>query len=522
MRKIAVLMIDDEILAMEHMKRLVDWEALGFEVADCVTNPKKALSIAAELKPQLIIADIRMPIMNGLELAKLVLKAGLNPRIVLLTSHKEFEYAKEAMKLGISDYWVKHEIDSASLTQELLRLREEMRSASDLQDAVRRQLLGDLLTRGTISPEQWKTIAGSKADGETLRLVALRADKPFPVLAEANSQKALPIPTDLYPLLDFEDEFLSHIGFVAIGETLCVVLQEGGVSAGRKRERLLAATEQLRERFQQANNRPACAVVSAELRDWRSLPEQYAEASRWLERSVFFGKRYTVFLENEPFPSDGNKLLWEPSVADLEQAARARDNAAIGPILTSLFALAIQEQDPVGLAECCRQLAILLNRLRAVSGLDSLDRMQRNERLADPSSWTRVEGIRDWFLQQFEQILAEQMSSPSYSRKVRQALDYIRDHYAEELTADAIAEKLGISRDHLRHLFKEETGQTVLDTLTQVRMEQAKKLLRDGSLRIYEIAERVGYRNSQYFSQVFRKQVGMTPLEYVERRESRP
>lgn len=521
MRKIAVLMIDDEILAMEHMKRLVDWEALGFEVADCVTNPKKALSISAELKPQLIIADIRMPIMNGLELAKLVLKTGLNPRIVLLTSHKEFEYAKEAMKLGISDYWVKHEIDSASLTQELLRLREEMRSASDLQDAVRRQLLGDLLTRGTISPEQWKTIAGSKAEGEMLRLVSLRADKPFPVLAEANSQKAL-LPTDSYPLLDFEDEFLSHVGSVAIGDTHCVVLQEGGVSAGRKRERLLAATEQLRERFQQANNCQANAVVSAEIRDWRSLPGQYSEASRWLERSVFLSKRHTVFLENEPFPSDGNKLHWEPSVADLEQAAKARDFAAIANILTSLFSIANQTQDPVGLAECCRQLTILLNRLRAASGLDSLDRMQRNERLADPSSWTRVEGIRDWFLQQFEQILAEQMSSPSYSRKVRQALDYIRDHYAEELTADTIAEKLGISRDHLRHLFKEETGQTVLDTLTQVRMEQAKKLLRDGSFKIYEIAERVGYRNSQYFSQVFRKQAGMTPLEYIERRESQP
>jgi two-component system response regulator YesN len=110
------------------------------------------------------------------------------------------------------------------------------------------------------------------------------------------------------------------------------------------------------------------------------------------------------------------------------------------------------------------------------------------------------------------------VSFNSYSRKVIQALEYIRKNFSEDVGAQQIADHIGISRDHMRHLFKEETGQTVLDALTAIRVDQSKKMLDEGKYKIYEIAELVGYRNSQYFSQVFRKSTGMTPLEYVERK----
>lgn len=108
---------------------------------------------------------------------------------------------------------------------------------------------------------------------------------------------------------------------------------------------------------------------------------------------------------------------------------------------------------------------------------------------------------------------------PTVSRKVRQALEQMERHYGDpELDADTLARQLGISRDHFRHLFKLETGKTALDRLTEIRMEKAKQLLDEGNLKVYEIADRVGFRNGQYFSQVFRKLTGMTPLEYMEKR----
>ncbi|MBB6636144.1 helix-turn-helix domain-containing protein [Cohnella thailandensis] len=518
MRKITVLMVDDEILAMEHMRRLVDWDSLGFVVKDSVSNPKKALSVALELQPDLMIVDIRMPIMSGLELAKSVMEAGLKPRIVLLTSHKEFEYAKEAMKLGIFDYWVKHEMDSDSLTPELNRLRDELRSASTLQDTVRRQLFGELLAHRRLTVEQWRTVAGTMADGQAYRLAVLRPDKPFPVLADTSTGTESPAPNP--PEIagrERDDEFLTLVCSVAIGDALCVLYRESGVSEGRKRERLLAAIERIRSDIQQRNGGTVSVAVSEKLQEWRSLPDAYASALRTLERTVFDGPRITSFVESDSSSFDEARLNWEPSIAELENAARARDFAALDGILVRLFEQAARARDVRGLAECCRQLALILNRMRISSGLPAIDR-NWFEAGGIPDDWIRLEGIRDWFRGQFAQRLAAPEGSANYSRKVRQALEHIREHYSEEVTADAIAEKLGISRDHLRHVFKEETGQTVLDALTQVRIEQAKRLLREGRLKIYEIAEKVGYRNSQYFSQVFRKATGRTPLEYVDGR----
>lgn len=197
------------------------------------------------------------------------------------------------------------------------------------------------------------------------------------------------------------------------------------------------------------------------------------------------------------------------SVRGLLQDGRFAE-AALG--LPALFAQARAAMDVSGLAELCRQLAAAIARCRAQLGLADAAEPP------DAAGWTSLAAIEAAFAGRIAALEAA-AGAPAASRKVRAAIAYLERHYADpEIGADAVAGHLGISRDHLRHVFKEETGHTVLDRLTEIRMEQAKRLLADGALKIYEIAERVGYRNGQYFSQVFRKQTGMNPNEYTEKR----
>ncbi|GIO11088.1 hypothetical protein J19TS2_06430 [Cohnella xylanilytica] len=523
--KMKVIMVDDEILALEHLKSLIDWDTLGYELTGCFTNPKKALSFAIENKPHLLIADIRMPIMDGLELARQSQAAGLSPRIVLLTSHKEFEYAKEAMKLGISDYWVKHETDAPTLARELERLRKELLDASEVRAAVRKQLLGELLAGRTLTPDQWRTIAGDRANAETLRLLAVRKDKPLAVIPEAAAFGGGAAPLEPGPPEEAEDEddCLAPVASLVAGDAVCVLLAMRGTrSELRARERLHAVADRLRAAFERLNGGRASVAVSSPVRDWRKLPEAYAEASRLLERSAFGRYGGVLFQDDETAPAapqpDGRGPDAEPHLAALDEAVRRRDQAAAAEAINRLFASLSAAGDLAALTESCRRLVATLNRLGAEGGLPSVAQSW-NEGRIDARRWMRPDDVRAWFLERYELALNATGSAAAYSRKVRQALDYMRERYAEEVTSDAIAEHIGISKDHLRHLFKEETGETVLDALTRIRIDEAKRLLRDGSLKIYEIAERVGYRNGQYFSQVFRKATGMNPLEYAERRE---
>ncbi|MDF2959507.1 MAG: helix-turn-helix protein [Paenibacillus sp.] len=139
-----VVIVDDEILAIQHIKQLICWEDYGFQVAGEASNPEKALAICEKVEPDVVFVDIRMPVMNGLEFSKRLLRAGRPVKIILLTSYKEFEYAREAVKIGAFDYLLKHEMDGEGLAAELGRIKSELESEKQKERFIRRQVLTDM------------------------------------------------------------------------------------------------------------------------------------------------------------------------------------------------------------------------------------------------------------------------------------------------------------------------------------------------------------------------------------------
>ncbi|SFB56366.1 two-component system, response regulator YesN [Cohnella sp. OV330] len=511
MNPVKVMIVDDEVLAIEHLKSLVSWEALGYEIVCTATRPAQVPELARKHRPDLVLMDIVMPGQDGLALSKTLLAEGTALKIVLLTSYKEFEYAKEAVRLGVASYWVKHEMDADTFSRELGGLREEIVQARSALRNGRDRLLIDWLGGRELSDAGWRTATDGRCDSfDRWQLVVLRPDRPPFSLP---GMPALPPLPDAWPASN-EPGLLAALPFL---EEYFVLLY-GDVAArgeGRLRETAEARAVEAAAALACLAGGTVSAASAHGLADRDAVPGRLAEGLRRLGLAVYYGPRQ-LFRLNEPPPeaaaAAAGTFDWSAGLAAVRgrlQEGRYAE-AALG--LPGLFAQAGAAMDVPGLSELCRQLASAIAGCRAQLGMSDPAEPQ------DAAGWTSLAAIEAAFAERIAALEAA-AGAPAASRKVRAAIAYLERHYADpDIGADAVAGHLGISRDHLRHVFKEETGHTVLDRLTEIRMAQAKRMLADGSLKIYEIAERVGYRNGQYFSQVFRKQTGMNPNEYTEKR----
>lgn len=123
---IKVLLVDDEKLALEYLEHIIDWEYHGFELIGVTTNPEQALAIYKTHRPDLVISDVKMPGLNGLELGDAIREYGGNTHILFLSAYKNFDYVKQAIRLGIDDYILKSDLEEDGFLRKILKLKEEI------------------------------------------------------------------------------------------------------------------------------------------------------------------------------------------------------------------------------------------------------------------------------------------------------------------------------------------------------------------------------------------------------------
>ncbi len=519
MKKLNVLIVDDEILAITHLKGLVPWERLGFEIVGETVHPIKGLELAKTLNPDLIFVDIKMPAMDGLTFIRKAMEEGSAARFVVLTAYKEFDYAQKSLKLNVHDYWVKHELTPEGLTRELLNIREDIAKAKRLRRKICKPILMGLLQGHFPSNEDLKTLhefLGSY--GRQYFVIVLDTDDPFPVLEEEESA-----PAAQEPFLSEDAEILE--GWHAVetfsldGRQQAVLLAaKGVVSRLQMTERLFEASRILKTEYgKRMKPFTVSAAFSAELTDIRKLGETVDRLRKRLRYRIFIGMNRIIpdHIDNLRVPDQ----TVQQAIRDIQRGIHTvdarlenHDVRKIREQIGAIFAAVKQSGQPSVLAHACRGILEVLDRFRERNGLAPV-KDEPNVRSDGAKRWTTIDGIAGWFSDMIEQSLNESLTG-QYSFHVRETIRFIHRHYAQDVSIDQIAANLGISGDHLRHCFKAETGKTVLEYLTKVRIEKAKAYLKEHHCKLYEVAAKVGYRNSHYFSKVFQKETGMHPLDY--------
>lgn len=512
-----VLLVDDEPFAIEGLQLLIDWEKHGFEVGGVCANGEDAIDAISREQPDLVVTDIRMPVMNGLELIEEARRLGHRSTLFVITSgYSDFNYARQAIRLGVSHYLTKPVIETEA-DDVLQRLKQELQHRETrelmLNQAHNHRTRQALLTLVT---NQDQVEFSDEIDWVVHELSA-KADKwaYLFVMIQGDGASAKQV------IQQFIDD--EHCGYLLDAEWSPYGIVWGSCSeaATDSDPGLRQFAERLLNVLDQHFLQPAAAsrvqiAVGCPVSQVQELTISYraaAEAGRFL----FFDDTRLLYAED----MNEQHLLFDPdTLMEADLIMELIENGSGADLSTSVCRAFNTFKEQMAAPELVHIFATQIM-FRGLSlfkelGGEPNTLMQNSALHLHERRYQNIEETA----RRLEAFCLECQSEIGTLRERRvggtQAMvaEYVHHHYKETFTIKELAERFYIHPVHLGQSFMRKYGKGVLDVVHDLRIEEAKLQLRETDQALYIIAEQVGYRSYQHFLKQFEKRVGMKPAEY--------
>lgn len=509
-----VLIADDEAIIRKGLISLIDWNEYGCEIIGEAANGRDALRIINEENPDIVMIDIRMPGMYGLETIKNARAQGFTGQVIILSGYSEFSYAQEAIKLGVSVYLTKP-VDEDSFISALSTIIEELHSTEKKSKMHEKTALKakdtfmiDFLTgKDTPVPEE-------------MAFYQLDADMYQVVFYEKYSHSTTDIAYDFMEILSVMNQ--NHIGyhFLTIDQKNVILL---------KGSHVINRFKDLLHKYTMDNppekNSPLDTVFITTgriVKDCFEIPVSYNDALDLLKHR-FFADQHQHVMQYEELASQNAKPSDEFSkndklnyyVTKLVDGIQAFNRNNIADTLREI------ERDlynaPLSIVE---EKNFLVDIYLAIK--EKITYLYRTTDIPFGNSSDSVNKIlQSYYLYEIILFLSEQsemiINSFGYSSRdsiISDIVHYIDHNYSENITLENIAPLFGYNSSYLGKIFSKKMGINFNTYLDSVRIEHSKELLKKEKMQVYMIAEMVGYRNVDYFHIKFKKSTGMSPAEY--------
>jgi two-component system response regulator YesN len=507
-----IILVDDERIVIDHIKSMIPD---GFTISATATNGKSALRLCEEHRPQIMIVDIRMPVMDGLELIRAISQKQLGVKFIVLSAYEDFEYARQAISLGsVSSYLIKHQVDSDKLSEELNKAKQAWETEQAQRRMERSDLIKDCAT-GTCTPLMMKN-SGIKAP---FALLIFHIDLPFTIDHPHNKFTN----TQHYEKWNFEQNFQvsDHDDWGLLGDFMISGTETAALfsvkirNSGLIHESLRQFVLSMQIQSKLSNDRTFSVYYTLVESDNVMLPHALNKVKTAILYSVFHGRQAMVCVDELSLPDDSpsnrnRTIQLDQLIIGLEDNNFIRIENA----LTSYFYNIYEPQwDLCGLIDLINLLYKLLNDIRMRKGMSPINPFDIKE--YEPVYL--ISEIKARFITLFRDLITNENATHKASHKLLKALLYIQGHYYEDVNIDHVSLAIGVSSSYLHQLFKRDLGRTFLDYLTEYRINQAKRILQYEDIKMMEVASRVGYRSPQHFSQVFKKLTGILPHQYREK-----
>lgn len=522
-----VMLVDDEIVIRENIRDCIDWAREGFVYCGDASDGELALPMIESLAPDILITDIKMPFLNGLELSAIVRKRLPDTKIIILSGHDEFEYARAALRLGIEEYCLKP-VSAADLIallrsvsakiekerEEKERLESLRRGETDTLRQSREQLFAAICAGMITTAEALDTASALElnltarhyavaiTDIRCAKSQATTIDAGTVEAAEERLRRKLSARAETFEYKRSRTErvwILKHDRREKLERALDVLQNElkADVEADPGCS-LSLGIGGIQERLQQVH---FSFLEAEEDKHWRRL--SLSAQSRWSLRDGDGALDQAAFLDRQRYV----ELLKIGSPADVGAVAKSLAQGlrkvdwrgdlygfyALNDLTLEVFRMAKSLYRNADDAEQALQRF-----QQAISEIASADDAARYlSRLAD-QFWQWRSGAAD-----------------RYADMLEQAKTFILRNYAQDrLSLQDVADHVCVSASHLSKVFSQETGRTFIEFLTQARIRRAMELLQTTNDKSYEIAHQVGYNDAHYFSNLFKKVTGMTTKDF--------
>lgn len=522
---VKVLIADDEAIIREGIIKSIEWEQYGVAIAGEASNGAEALKIAEDIEPDIVIADIRMPVMDGLELSRRVKQMLPMVKIVILTGYGEFEYAKKAIDLKVSEFVMKP-VGAEELVKIIVKLRDEIIYEQLLKEnlpEIRGKLLNCLLS-GRYTPENGEELLKKARklnidlEGPNYQIFLMAIDDYFFNFgSKPTKNKELIIES----LLSISREALSSCarGYIFQNETGLFV---GLVNTGRCS---LPAADLCRN-IQYLIRKHLQFTVSIGIGNGKNsiflVDESYREAFSALRYRFFKGKNVVISVNDVKADDGPAEQISIQSCADEEKELLLRikllDRKGAEGLIDDLFGRLLDVKADHGNIKNI-SLNLLLASFRELNEM-GIDTDERPNMHFDPfqeiERYETAEDIKTWLIDMIDELIGivESEKNENYRSIVKIAMEYMAKHYSEPISLSAIAGNVHVTPNYLSRVFRKETGESFLEWLNRFRLEKSKRLLGDSSLKTYEVAEKVGFHDYKHFSYNFKKYMNCSPTEY--------
>jgi two-component system response regulator YesN len=529
-----VMLADDDYPVIELLSEGIDWEALGFRLVSTHENGEGAWEQAQRDMPDLLVTDIGMPKMDGLELTARLKERKPNLRTIILTCHDEFQYARQAIRLNVQEYLLKDTLDPNDLVQLLKRFKismdEERQSSweqsrlialvNETKELRKEKFFRSFVDQPLISPGQWRREAGA-----------------FGILLDGEAC----LPTvgfiDGYPQLRKRFSSDQTLRF-AVGNVIDEVLaglRPKAVHAGYDARRLMllfAYRPGLKTNvYDEA--REALRTVRDTLRKVLKVRMSFLIGTG-CDGPETLKSELTMLLGSEGqrfYMQDGDIARlrpWKASAVDLfahyERASTELREALVGKSpgdvekTTDVWIAHIRREEYAPAAvkdwtlKLLLDLKLKLHSLQMMGSIRSADTLHKE--IVEIDS---LGELRTWLIEHLQMAVRPNETARAAAGKrtdVLKACQYVSQNLGRRISLEEVADHLHLNPSYFSRLFKKELGMTFIEYVTLLKMERAKELLDQTSLSVGEICEQLGYDNQSYFIKTFKAHSGATPMEY--------
>lgn len=484
-----VLLVDDEYMILVGLQKLIDWESLGMEIVGTARNGKKALDFIAEHPVDIILTDVTMPVLSGIDFIQEAQKIAEPFKFIILSGYQEFEYVKSGMHLGASNYLLKP-IDKEELYHSLENILKEFEQAKLYNQAD--QVIFEGLLGRWIRNELQEDQLGRLLENPSFNI---SENSGFTVVLVRNKQ-----------LKDWEISF----------KEACRSLNQPLFLSLNEKEKVIILTETENDKIElrlnqlnEAMGNNCLFYVGSQVKNAKKIYTSYKTALKAKTHADFYGQPFTfnTYKENEI-----TDLTLSGLITDLNEGIFSKNIERISKEI-SLFISQLKENQLLE-AENVKRLMylVIVNVYLQFDAIESEKFLNKTKALFDSETFEELAAVMETDLLPLDELKKQLL----YSDLTKQTIELVQTKYMEDLNLKSIALILHVNVMYLGQVFKKETGKSFSKYLNHYRINLAKELLLRSKEPVNDIASRIGYQNQGYFYKNFKKLVGQSPREFRE------